>query len=92
MKLTIEQKISVIIPLANLLVEFIEDVENDVPKAFRHELKRSAKNFINEALKQNNGVLLFQTEQQKDQVAINTHEVQVHLKKAISKIKCAKLL
>jgi hypothetical protein len=92
MKLTTEQKISVIVPIANLLVEFIEDVENDVPKAFRHELKRSAKNFINEALKQNNGVLSFQTEQEKDQVANNTHEVQMHLKKAISKIKCAKLL
>lgn len=46
--MTKNQKISAIIPICNLLIELLEDKDVTSLNFFRHELKRSANNFIKE--------------------------------------------
>lgn len=92
MKLTTEQKIIAVIPLANLLIEFFDDLETECPKLFKHELKRSAKRFISEAEKQNEFILSFNTEYSKTEVSTAQHEIMQLLKQTIEKIEVEPIL
>lgn len=64
--MTKNQKLTVVVPLCNLLIELLEDKDVISTGVFRHELKRSTNNFIKELEQPSNVVHFYKSEKDTD--------------------------
>ena len=64
--MTQSQKLTVVVPLCNLLIELLEDKDVISTGVFRHELKKATNGFIKELEKPSNLVHFYKSEKDTD--------------------------